>query len=109
MFDEKRPNTSQAIQTIASNLLGRCKLGQWMHCRQWDAPEGFRKGGKTAGLGDLLVLAVVPDSRLILYQGSHLVDPPLSTAVSRGLPQPAIPLEELGCLGDTQDFPRGGV
>jgi hypothetical protein len=101
-----------SIQSIAGSLLGPCKLGHWLKYSAWpDHIEGWRTGGREAGLRVLLVLALSKGSRVIYYQGSHLHDlPVLKNVRNRGLPQTTrTALDNAGCVAVERDYPNGGL
>ncbi|KAK8076098.1 hypothetical protein PG994_003370 [Apiospora phragmitis] len=86
------------IERIAKSLLGPCKLGHWLKYNAWPGYiEGWRTGGKEAGLRILL--------------GSHLHDLPLLDGVrNRGLPQTTrAALEDAGCIAVERDYPNGAM
>lgn len=103
---------NSSIQSIAKSLLGPCKLGHWLKYNARPGHiEGWRTGGRDAGLRVLLVLALAKGSRVIYYQGSHLHDlPVLRNVRNRGLPETTrAALDSAGCVPVERDYPNGAL
>lgn len=92
--------------------MGPCKLAHWLQYSGRLGPiEGFRTGGREAGLRILLVLVLAKGSQVIYYQGSHLHDlPVLEKMLSRGLPQTTrAVLDDAGCIAVPIDYLDGAL
>ncbi|KAK8147861.1 hypothetical protein G3M48_000891 [Beauveria asiatica] len=103
---------NQSIEFIARSLLGPCKLGHWLKYNARPGHiEGWRTGGKDAGLRVLLVLALEKGSRVIYYSGSQLHDlPVLKNVRNRGLPETTrVALDEAGCIPVEKFYPDGAL
>lgn len=107
-----RSNDGQSIEFIASSLLGPCKLGHWLKYNARPGHiEGWRTGGREAGLRVLLILALERGSRVTYFPGSQLHDlPVLKNVLNRGLPETTrAALEEAGCIPVKKDYPNGAL